>query len=116
MLDYFNFYLLPLAIKIGMTPKQFWEDDPQDFFAYWDAYEQKKRDEAREENIKAFNQGQYFMLAVAQVLQFSKHPKKIYPKQPFPLVGDNKVKLSQAEIDEIRKARFKKMERELNKK
>lgn len=115
LLDYFNFYLLPLAIKIGMTPYQFWEDDPNDFFAYWDAYEMKKTDDDRESNINAFNQGHYFLLAMAHCFQFTKNPKKIYPKQPLPLSSDRKVELSKKDIQNIRKTRFMWMENELNK-
>ena len=92
-----------------MTPERFWDGDPDDFWVYWDAYEMKKKDEARESNINAFNQGQYFMLAIAQCLQFTKHPKQIYPKQPFALKGDKKVQMTQKEYEEIRKIQAKAM-------
>ena len=114
MLDYFYFYLLPLAIRIGMTPEQFWEDDPEYFWNYWDAYELRKKEDAKESNIKAFNQGQYFMLAIAQCLQFTKSPKQIYPKKPFALNSDKKVQITQKEYEEVRKIQMQAMERRFN--
>ena len=91
-----------------MTPNEFWNEDPQHFWAYWDAYEMKKEEEAREANIQAFNQGQYFLLAMAHVLQFTKNPKRIYPKKPLELKNtknkNNKSnKMTQEEYEEIRK-------------
>ena len=114
MLDYFNFYLLPLAIKIGMTPERFWEDDPDEFWAYWDAYEMAKKDDAIESNIKSFNQGQYFLLAIAHCLQFNKHPKQIYPKKPFDLTKDKKVELNKEEYEAIRKCQMIEMDKMFN--
>lgn len=97
-----------------MTPERFWDGDPDDFWAYWDAYEMRRNEEARTENIKAFNQGQYFLLALAQVLQFSKHPKQIFPKEPFGLKKDKKVQLTQEEYEEIRKVQAKAMVERFN--
>lgn len=93
-----------------MTPEQFWEQDPNLFWAYWDAYEETQRIRAKEANINAFNQGQYFLLALTQCLQFSKNPKKIYPKEPLPLSCDNKkVELTPEQYQEIRKAQMMEM-------
>ena len=78
------------------------------------AYEQKKWDEAKEANAKAFNQGQYFLLALAHALQFSKNPKRIYPKEPLKLNGDKSVKLTQKEYDEIRKIQIQQLEERFN--
>lgn len=41
------------------------------------------------DNNVAFLQGQYLMSAMAQVLQFNKVPKRIYPKKPFD-ISNNK--------------------------
>ena len=98
-----------------MTIEQFWDGDPNDFGAYWDAYEQRKRQEAEEANVRAFNQGQYFLFALAHCLQFSKHPKQIYPKKPFPLGGDNKPKLTQKEYEEIRKIQMQRLAKRFEK-
>ena len=116
MLDYFISYLLPLALMIGMTPEQFWEDDPNLFYAYWDAYEMKEKRENALRNINNFNLGQYFMLAVAQNLQFTKNPKQIYPKKPFDLDNNKKVNLTQEEYEEIRKIQLKAMVDKFNQK
>lgn len=91
-----------------MTREEFWDEDPQLFWAFWDAYEIKKEEEAQEANIQAFNQGQYFLLAMAHVLQFSKNPKKIYPKKPLELkTTKNKNtknnKMTQEQYEEMRK-------------
>lgn len=114
MLDYFQFYMLPIAIKIGMTTSQFWDGNPDDFFAYWDAYEMLKRDESIEKNINNYNLAKYIMLAVAQNLQFSKNPKKIFPKEPFKLASQ-KSKMTNKEYEELRKIKLKSMCDNLNK-
>lgn len=98
-----------------MTPKQFWDEDPDLLWAYWEAYKQNIKEMANIQNTYAFNQGQYFMLAIAECLQFSKHRKKIYPKKPFTLGNGNKAKLSKEEQSEIRKLQFLRMEKEFNK-
>lgn len=115
LLDYFLYYLLPMALKIGMTHKQFWEDDPQDFFDLWYAYEERRKEQMKYDNMMAYNLGRYFMLAVGQVMQFTSQPKQIYPKKPFELFKEEQKPLSQEEIDMIRKAQFKRMEEQLTK-
>lgn len=97
-----------------MTPERFWEDDPDEFWAYWDAYKMKKEEEIREDNAKAYNLGQYFLLAIAQNLQFTKHPKQIYPKKPFDLNTDKKVKLTQKDYEEMRKIQMMQMDKMFN--
>ena len=77
LLDYLSYYLCPLAIRLGMSYDQFWNDDPDVFWVYLEAYEQEQKARFEYDNSVAFLQGQYFMLAIAQCLQFSKHPKKI---------------------------------------
>lgn len=97
-----------------MTPERFWDGDPDDLWAYWDAYEMKQQDDARIENVKAFNQGQYFLLAIRDCLQFTKNPKRIYPKEPFKLNSDKKVQITQKEYEEIRKIQAKAMVERFN--
>lgn len=96
-----------------MTPKQFWEDDPDDLWAYWEAYQENQKEMARQDNIRAFNQGQYILCAIAQCLQ-SKNPKQIYPKEPFPLSSNKKQKMTQKEYEEIRKIQLQRMEKMFN--
>ena len=97
-----------------MTPKPFWEDDPDDLWAYWEAYKETQQEMVKMDNIRAFNQGQYFLCAIAQCLQFSKHPKQIYPKEPFPLSSKKKVQMTQKEYEEIRKIQLQQLEKRFN--
>lgn len=97
-----------------MTPNQFWNDDPDDLWAYWEAYQDKAKEMAEINNANAFNQGQYFLCALAQCLQFSKHPKQIYPKKPFALSGNKKVQMTQNEYEEIRKIQMQELEKRFN--
>lgn len=96
-----------------MKPIQFWEDDPDDLWVYWDAYQEKLKEQAQINNINNFNLGQYMLLAIAQCLQFNKHPKQIFPKKPFELSGEKK-KLTQQEYEEIRKIQAKAMVERFN--
>ena len=116
MFDYFVYYLFPMALKIGMTPDQFWNDDPELMGAYLEAYQQKFEEKLEYDNSVAYLQGQYFMLAIAQCLQFSKSPKKIYPKKPLEL-GNKKKKnkqMSQKDYEEIRKIQVQNMVKQFN--
>ena len=97
-----------------MTPKQFWEDDPDDLWAYWEAYKENKKEMVKEDNNRAFMQGQYILCAVAQCLQFSKHPKQIFPKKPFSLSSDKRVQMTQQEYEEIRKIQLRELEKRFN--
>lgn len=79
LLDYFDFYLCPLAIKMGMTATEFWEGDPDYFWNYCDAYEEKEKELYDKMNYNAYIDGIYHMFAVGQ--NFTK--KEIYPKEPL---------------------------------
>lgn len=97
-----------------MTPKQFWDDDPDDLWAYWEAYQENQKEMVRMDNIRAFNQGQYILCAIAQCLQSSKNPKQIFPKKPFPLSSDKKEPMTQKEYEEIRKIQLQELEKRFN--
>lgn len=108
LLDYLSNYLCPLAIRFGMTYEQFWYEEPEMFWVYLEAYEQEQKARFEYDNSVAFLQGQYFMLAIAQCLQFSKHPKKIYPKKPFNVSKDETPEeIKQMQFMEMRKAEMK---------
>jgi hypothetical protein len=98
--------LLPLAINIGMTPEQFWYDDPDLFWNYWDAYEIKKEEEAREQNAYAYNLSYYIYLAIRECVGLCK--KKIFPDKPFELSFDKKDKkeMTNEEYQDIRKVQM----------
>lgn len=98
-----------------MTPEQFWYDDPDLFWSYWDAYEIKKKNEAREQNIYAYNLSYYIYLAMKDCLQFTKNPKKIFPQKPFELSFDKKEnKITNEEYQEIRKVQIMQMVKMFN--
>lgn len=108
LLDYLSYYLCPLAIRFGMTYEQFWYEEPEMFWVYLEAFEQEQKARFEYDNSVAFLQGQYFMLAIAQCLQFSKHPKKIYPKKPFNVSKDETPEeIKQMQFMEMRKAEMK---------
>lgn len=91
-----------------MTYEQFWYEEPEMFWVYLEAYEQEQKARFEYDNSVAFLQGQYFMLAIAQCLQFSKHPKKIYPKKPFNVSKDETPEeIKQMQFMEMRKAEMK---------
>ena len=89
-----------------MTPDQFWHGDPDDLWAYISAFEQEQKDMVAYDNIKAYNQGTYFLLALRDAVQFGKRHKKIYPDNPLEMKS-KKVQLSQKEYEEIRKIQLK---------
>ena len=97
-----------------MTPEQFWYQDPQLFWVYLDAYQQKQKEQEEYDNINAFNQGYYFLLALRDAWQFTSNPKHIYPKKPLDIQGKNMQKMSKEDVDLIRKMQFMKMEQQLN--
>lgn len=108
LLDYLSNYLCPLAIRFGMTYEQFWYGEPEMFWVYLEAFEQEQKARFEYDNSVAFLQGQYFMMAIAQCLQFSKHPKKIYPKKPFNVSKDETPEeIKQMQFMEMRKAEMK---------
>lgn len=85
--------MFPQAIIFGMTYEQFWEDNPQLFWSYGRAYQMKKETEFKEQDINAWNIGQYVLLALSQNSHsmFSKQKKDIFPKQPNTIkVNDSK--------------------------
>lgn len=91
-----------------MSWEQFWDDDPDIFWVYLEAYEQGQKEQFEYDNNVAFLQGQYFLLAIAQCLQFSKSPRKIYPKKPFKLNKDETPNyIKQKQFAEMRKAEMK---------
>lgn len=74
-----------------MSVKEFWEDDPELFWAYRFSYIQKIKQEQEINNINMWLQGAYIYEAVSVALSnaFSK-TKSTYAKEPYNL-SNNKV-------------------------
>lgn len=73
-----------MALTYGMSVKEFWEDDPDLFWAYRFSYYTKQKEEQEKFNSNAWLQGAYFYeaLSVALCNAFSKS-KVEYSKQPY---------------------------------
>lgn len=94
--------MFPQAILFGMTYEQFWEDNPQLFWVYGRTYQMKKEIEYKENDINAWNIGQYVLIALTQNSSnmFSKQKKDIYPKQPNTIKNDMQSNNSNNKIRE----------------
>lgn len=90
-----------------MSYEQFWNDDPQIFWIYSNAYNKNKEIEFKEKNYYSWLNGQYTLLAMSQVMSnaFSKSKHNIYPKQPF---GEEKKELTPRQKFEIIAAQINK--------
>lgn len=73
-----------MAITYGMSVKEFWEDDPDLFWAYRFSYFTKLKSEQETFNNNAWLQGAYFHEAITVALcnAFSKQ-KVEYSKKPY---------------------------------
>lgn len=115
MTDYFR-DLLPYAIEYGMSVKEFWEEDPDLFWAYRFSYVNKKKQEQEIFNIQAWLQGAYFYEAVAVALSNAFSKKKIeYRSKPFDFKEENKdtKKPKQNLLEERLKSRAMKVQQML---
>lgn len=83
-LDFLYNWLLPEALIYGMSPDQFWYDEPQLFFSYARQYERKQERQIEYDNYMAWISWMYGLKAIQQGLA-SKPNAKIYPKKPFEL-------------------------------
>ena len=91
----------------GMSEKEFWEDDPQLYWAYQTFYLRKKKDEIEQLNYNAWLSGIYTLSALNQSLSgiFGKKGQKseIYPKVPinFKQEEEKKKEYTEQEINKI---------------
>lgn len=68
----------------GMSSKEFWEEDPQLYWAYRTFYLQKIRDDAETMNYEAWLKGSYTCVAVSVALNNAFAKQKIqYPDKPM---------------------------------
>lgn len=73
-----------MAITYGMSVKEFWEDDPNLFWAYRFSYFTKLRAEQEIFNNNAWLQGAYFHEAISVSLCNAFSESKVeYSKQPY---------------------------------
>lgn len=112
MTDYFK-DLLPLALEYGMSTKEFWEDDPELFWAYRFSYLERIRREKEMFNERAWLQGAYFYDAVSVALSQAFGDKKAqYRDTPYELEQDKNREETPKQnlLEEQLKARAKKIE------
>lgn len=97
-----------MAITYGMSVKEFWEDDPDLFWAYRFSYIERIKFKNEDENQIAWLQGAYIYEAVSIALSnaFSKQ-KLSYSKLPYGVkVEEDREKMLEVQVAEI-KARIK---------
>lgn len=76
--------MLPSAIEYGMSIKDFWENDPELFWAYRFSYINKLKRESEINNYNAWLQGLYFFEGVSIALANGFGSAKLqYPKVPY---------------------------------
>lgn len=76
--------LFPSAIMFGMSSKEFWEDDPQLYWAYRISFLKTKEIEGEELNYKCWLEGSYTFLATSIALNNAFAKKKLeFPKEPY---------------------------------
>ena len=79
-----------MAITYGMSVKEFWEDDPDLFWAYRFSYYERLKNEQEMFNQNAWLQGGYICEAVQVAINNCFNKKKVqYSKQPY---GTEEVK------------------------
>lgn len=92
--------MLPSAIEYGMSIKDFWENDPELFWAYRFSYINRIKRESEINNYNAWLQGMYFFegVTIALANSFGKANYK-YPSEPygFEKQEDNTPKLTEQE-------------------
>jgi len=86
--------LLPSAIEYGMSVKDFWEEDPELFWAYRFSYINKLKRENEINNYNAWLQGMYFFegISIALANSFGKGNYK-YPAEPYAFKEKNEAEV-----------------------
>ena len=90
--------MLPSAIEYGMSIKDFWENDPELFWAYRFSYINKLKREEETFNYNAWLQGLYFFEGVSIALAngFGKSKLK-YPEMPYGMKNLDEPKMTEQE-------------------
>ena len=85
--------MLPSAFEYGMSIKDFWEEDPELFWAYRFSYINKIKQQEEINNYNAWLQGMYFFEGVSIALANSFGKAKLkYPTQPYGFEKEKKEK------------------------
>lgn len=85
----------------GMSSKEFWEDDPQLYWAYRTFYLKKQEEDFERDNQYMWLQGMYIYEGVSIALHnaFSKQPKS-YTDKPYDF-KQKKQEMKNTNIDEV---------------
>lgn len=104
-----------MAITYGMSVKDFWEDDPDLFWAYRFSYYENFRATREYDNFKAWLQGAYFFEAVSIALanSFGKANSK-YPEKPYTISEEEREKDMKQQSKEL-EARIRNRIKEMQK-
>lgn len=104
-----------MAITYGMSVKEFWEDDPDLFWAYRFSYYENFRVTKEYDNFKAWLQGAYFFEAVSIALanSFVKANSK-YPEKPYTISEEEREKDMKQQSKEL-EARIRNRIKEMQK-
>ena len=80
-----------MAITYGMSVKEFWEDNPDLFWAYRFSYYSKMKSDEQAMNFQLWLQGAYFHEAVSVALanSFGKGKKISYTEKPYNLTKED---------------------------
>jgi len=80
-----------MAITYGMSVKEFWEENPDLFWAYRFSYYTKKKNDEQAMNFQLWLQGLYFHEAVSVALanSFGKGKKITYSNKPYCLTKED---------------------------
>lgn len=86
----------------GMSSKEFWEDDPQLYWAYRTFYLQKIKNDAETSNYEAWLKGSYTCVAVSVALNNAFAKKKVsYPDKPLGAEKHQKKNELQKKLEKI---------------
>lgn len=85
----------------GMSSKEFWEEDPQLYWAYRTFYLKQQEESFERDNQYMWLQGMYIYEGVSVALHnaFSKQPKT-YTDKPYDLKQNNKNK-ENVDVDKV---------------
>lgn len=94
--------MFPSAIMFGMSSKEFWEEDPQLYWAYQTFYLKQQEIQFEKDNQYMWLQGMYIYEGVSVALNnaFQKTPRS-YTKEPYNLKAKEESTKTKEEINNI---------------